>query len=192
MKKLLLASLVGAIIIFMWNAISWMVLPIHFDAFKYTPSQDSILNRLNSSGLESAAYMLPLADNRNLTPSDSKYQEERKSLDAHLKGKPVAMIFFNKSFEGDMASTFVMGFLYLFISVFCVSLILLAASSKVNTFGGRLWIVMLIALLFAFQGPMSDYNWMHFPWHYVRPMIIDIFVSWGLCGIWLSWYLGRE
>lgn len=192
MKKLLFASFIGAIIIFMWNAISWMALPIHFNSLKYASSQDSILNVLNSSGLEDAAYMLPQVDNRNVNPSDSKYQEERKTLHDHLKGKPVALVFFTKAYEGEMTSSFVMGFLYVFISVFCVCLILLAAAAKVNTFGGRLWIVMLMALLFAFQGPMSDYNWMHFPWHYVRPMILDLLISWGLCGVWLSWYLGRE
>jgi hypothetical protein len=192
MKKLLLASLVGAIILFMWNAVSWMALPTHFNSFKYTPAQDSLLGNMKAAGLETGVYRLPMVDNRNVSSSDASYKKAQAELQAECAGKDVAMVFYTQSVSMDMTSSFVMGYMYLFISVFCVCLILAAASSKIKTFGSRLWMVMLFALLFALQGPMSDFNWMQFPWHYTMPMLVDIFAGWGLCGLWLSWYLGRE
>lgn len=192
MKKLVVASFVGAVIIFMWNALSWMALPVHLDTFKFAPNQDSVLSLLDASGIESGAYSFPMADNRNIEAFDSKYKEQCEKVFLESIGKPSAMVFFTKSTSGDMMSSFLLGFLYVFVLAFSVTLILILASNKLHTFGGRFWLVMLIAMLFAIQGPLTDHNWMQFPWHYVRGALVDIIASWGLCGLWLSWYLGRK
>ncbi len=59
MKKWIIGSLVGAIIVFAWQAASWTFLGIHAGEEKYTPAQDQILSTLASSNLEDGMYMLP-------------------------------------------------------------------------------------------------------------------------------------
>jgi hypothetical protein len=61
MKKWVIGSLVGAIIVFAWQAISWTFLGIHAGEEKYTPAQDQILSTLNAANLEDGMYMLPNA-----------------------------------------------------------------------------------------------------------------------------------
>jgi len=94
MKKILIASLVGGIILFAWHAVSWMVMPIHLDSFHYSPAQDSILNALENAGLTTGAYFMPTADNRNVTAFDSEYHKKTEELMKTRVGKPMATIFY--------------------------------------------------------------------------------------------------
>ncbi len=190
MKKIIIGSLAGSVILFVWGAISWMLLPIHLQSFHYTPAQDSILSAL--SGLESGAYMVPAADNRNAKAFDSKYQEECMKMHEVYKGKPMATIMYIKEGVQENAMTFVRGLLFNFISVMCVCIILAASSEKLRTFFERWWMVLLVSCVLVLQGPLMGYNWMGLPWHYVKGMVIDAFVSWGLCGAWLAWYFGKK
>jgi hypothetical protein len=58
MKKNIIATLVGTLIIFLWQGFSWMASPIHHSAYKQTSKQDEILQALQ--GLEgSGAYIVP-------------------------------------------------------------------------------------------------------------------------------------
>src|SRR5436190_20199030 len=94
MKKILIASLVGAVILFVWNAVSWMVMPTHLDSFHYTPAQDSILNTLKNSGLTTGAYLMPGADNRNVKAFDSEFQKKAEEMMKSNVGKPAATFFY--------------------------------------------------------------------------------------------------
>src|SRR4051812_31624527 len=109
MKKILIASFVGAIILFAWNAISWMVMPSHLHTFQYTPAQDSILNALKNSGLSTGAYMVPSVDNRNVTTFDSEYRKKCEEMHKSTVGKPAATVFYVSSVHEMEAMQFIKG-----------------------------------------------------------------------------------
>ncbi|MFT7589948.1 MAG: hypothetical protein ACI959_002169 [Limisphaerales bacterium] len=44
--KLLISAAVGTVILFVWFALSWVALPIHTNALKYTEGQDEIIEVL--------------------------------------------------------------------------------------------------------------------------------------------------
>jgi hypothetical protein len=48
-----------AIIVFAWQAASWMFLGIHDSQMKYTAAQDQVMNTLSSSLTEDGMYFLP-------------------------------------------------------------------------------------------------------------------------------------
>ena len=48
MKKILLGSIVGGLLIFIWQTLSWMVLDLHAKAHSYTDKEVAIMNVLNS------------------------------------------------------------------------------------------------------------------------------------------------
>ena len=56
MKKWLIGSFVGAILIFVWQFLSWTVFQLHEAEAKYTPAQDSILQYLNTQFKETGTY----------------------------------------------------------------------------------------------------------------------------------------
>ena len=52
MKKLFVGALVGGLILFIWQFLSWSLLNIHLPEMQYTPAQDEILSALSEAGLE--------------------------------------------------------------------------------------------------------------------------------------------
>src|SRR4051794_29763383 len=96
MKKILVGSFVGAIILFIWSFLAWAVLPLHLHTFSYHPAQDSLLNILATSETATGAYSMPMADNRNAAAFDSKYHEESEKLMKENAGRPMATIFYLK------------------------------------------------------------------------------------------------
>jgi len=90
MKRTIIAALVGGIIIFAWQFLSWPVLNLHKAANKYTPNQDAILAALNTNLPEEGGYMMP-----GLPESAST--EDHEKLMKEADGKPWATIQYHKS-----------------------------------------------------------------------------------------------
>jgi hypothetical protein len=188
MTRAIIATLVGAVILYGWNALSWTVLPVHFHSFKYSPEQEEILQTLDEKLPESGTYIMPTADNRDVGYYDEEYQEEMQEIMKENEGSG-ALLFYYEDGLGEEVSSFITGFLFFLLSAFIAVILLSVARPNLNSFFQRWWFVMLVPLLVALLGPLSDWNWLGFHWHYIKCMLLDLGVSWGLCGLWLAYYL---
>ena len=192
MKKILLGSSVGAIIMFVWSFVAWVLLPIHHHTFQYTPAQDTILKSITDNIPQSGTYMLPMLDNANAGFYDKAYKDAMEKNMKEREGKPMATIVYIKNGIGHEPIVFIRGFLYELLSVFCMVLVLAASAKSITTFTSRLWIVMLVAVIISSQGPLMGMNFMGQSWDYTKSFIVDAVIGWGLCGIWLAWLFGRK
>lgn len=183
MKNRIIASLVGGIIIFLWQFLSWGVLGIHNGETRYHPQQDAIMSTLSSQINEDGVYMLP-----NVPPGSSR--EEGEKLMKEMQGRPMASVMYVKSYESNMVRSMIRGFLVDFFLVFLLIYIL--------TRGGTPPFVRIIAgsvsagLFTWLWGPYTGRIWFNVPWPALTGHLIDAIVAWGLCGIWLGWYLSRR
>lgn len=184
MKNLIIGSLVAAIILFVFQALSWMALPIHDNALKYSPNQDAILSALNANLTEGGLYAIP-----NVPPGTS--QEEQAAFDQSMVGKPWAIVNYNTAYPGMMASQFIYGFLLNFFAAFVIAYVISACGDKFGTFGSKVMLVMGFALFLVLQGSLMMANWWATPWHYLSGEIIDHLIGWFLAGLWLAWYFSR-
>ena len=185
MKKIMIASLVGAIMMFIYQALSWMVLPIHQNSLKYTPHQDSVLRVLDASIAEDGMYYVP-----NSAPGTS--MEEQEKMREAMEGKPWAMIYFHKSHHHNMGIAMGLGFLYNFISMIIASIILQKAAASVHGFGSRWLLLMGLAVIIVLQSELMNWNWWQTPGHYLWGEVADDILAWALSGLWLAWYMGRQ
>lgn len=188
MKKFTIASIVGTLIIFIWSFASWEVLPIHVHSFDYTKKQDSIMKMLDAILPASAAYMIPDVDNRQVESVNSDYMKAMAQCQKDMVGKPSAIIFFTKQTAAMSAMTIVKGILIDLFAVMSAITILLLAIDKLPSFFMRFWVVLLIGFIVALNSYMLDWNWMNFPWHFIKRQLVDVFVEWALVGLWLAWY----
>lgn len=183
MKKLLIGSLVGALIIFIWQAASWMVLPIHKEAFKRTASQDALLQNITQALKEDGQYMLPM-------PPENYTQQQEQDFMKTLEGKPWATITYHSALKSDMVMSIIRGFLIEFL---CVLIALAVVRRQANkSFGSVFWSILAFGAVSFLYVWYNGHNWMDIPWSVIKGELIDSLVSWGLCGIWLGWYIGRK
>lgn len=179
MKKWIIGPLVGAIIIFAWQFLSWSILPVHDHTAKYTDKQDQIMATLTANITEEGMYMMPSAPTK----------KEQQDMMKNLEGKPWATVIYHNAMDTDMTMMMIRGFLTDFFLVITLIYVLTRSGTPaaLRIFAGSVAIG-----LFSFI--WSDYTghiWFQLPWHMITGDLVDALVAWGLCGLWIGWWLNR-
>ncbi len=183
MKKWLIGSLVGAILVFLWQFLSWTMLGIHKEAAKYHPSQDSIMSVLSSTTTEDGSYMLP-------GPKPGTSRKEHQEMAKQMEGKPWASVIYHKEFHYSMTKPMIRGFLIDLFLVFSLIYILTRGGTPpaYRVLAGSV----AVGLFTFLWGPYTGHNWFDLPMSMIKGDLIDALVAWGLCGAWLGWWLNRK
>lgn len=183
MKKIIIGSFVGAILLFGWLALSWTVMGIHEKAMKYTPAQDSLLKAVSSSLTEDGQYYLP---NMPVGTPHTEMEEFMKKQE----GKPWAVISYHKEHKIDMVMPIVRGFLISLVCIWlcCVVIERMGTKSFYGIFSTALSFGVVCFLFVSYMG----HNWMDTSWEVLKGELIDDIAGWGLAGIWLGWWYGRK
>jgi hypothetical protein len=178
MKKLLIGAIVGGILVFLWQTLSWTVLSLHEPEYKQAANQDAVIGSLNQ--LEEGQYLVPRSDPK---ASMKEMEEYGKSME----GKPWAVVTYHKSYKMDMTMNIIRGLLVQIISAFFVCWILMKQNSSFGTTFISTLLIGVVGYLFI---TYSLYIWYQTPGAMTN--LVDALVSWGLCGLWLGWWLNRK
>jgi len=180
MKRYIVGSVIGAIIIFGWQGLSWMVVGVHDGGMKYHPAQKEIMNVLSANTTEEGLYMLPNAATK----------DEHEAVMKEMEGKPWASIIYHKSFKPDMTMLMIRAFLVDIFLVMSLIYVLTRGGIPVarRVFSGSV----ALGLAFFLWGPYMGHIWFDLPWHMIKGDLIDSLVAWSLCGVWLGWWLNRK
>lgn len=182
MKKTIIGAIVGGIIIFVWQFLSWGVLNLHEAQQKYTPKQDSIMAYLGTQLSDDGAYMMP-----NYAPGTSR-DEMEKEMKA-MEGKPWAQVVYHKSMPG-MDKMFMNMARSLLVDVFvvwllCWLLVKIPSASFGTIFLGSIGTGIIVFL----NAPYTLHIW--YDSFDLMAHFVDALVSWGVTGLWLGWWLSR-
>lgn len=181
MKKLLIASLVGGILLFLWQFISWNMANFHESVQQYTPQQEKIISFLNELNLEEGGYILPIP------PPGASMDEWNKLMDDAV-GKPWAKVEYHKSLSNNMTMNMVRGLVINILTIFLLCWILMRFRSL--RFSNIFTASLLTGLIVFFNVPYTQAIWYEAfdTWAHLA----DAVISWGLVGAWLGWYLGSK
>ena len=172
MKKLILFSLIGAVILFAWQFLSFAMPNLHKASMEYTPLQDEVLAVLESSGLQEGMYMLGQPDPK--LPRD----EYNQGMEGY-KGKPWAILNYQAENNDKMAMNMIRGFLVcLVISALFFWVI---RQQKDPTLLKRVLTGLAIGLVGFFFVPYTNFIWFREPdiWAYLA----DGIVPWAILGL---------
>jgi hypothetical protein len=181
MKKLIIGALVGGLIIFIWQTLSWTVLNLHHASQEYTPKQDSIMNYLNNQFSEDGSYLLPSY------PPGTSYEEMQKQME-FTKGKPWMQIQYHKVMNTNMGANIAKGLVVNIIMVAFLCWIMMKLSPA--SFGTIFTACLFTGIIVFINSPYTVHIW------YIKADIMahlyDALISWALCGIWLGWWLKKK
>ncbi len=180
---MIIGALVGGIILFAWQFLTWGVLNLHEAQQRYTPKQDSVLAYLGTQFSEDGAYYMP-----TVAPGSSS--DEMEKLMKASEGKPWAQVIYHKSMPGMNKMFMNMGRSLLvnmfIIWLLCWLLTKINAPSFATIFMGTLGTGMITFL----HGPYIMHIW--YPSFDLMAHFVDALVSWGVAGLWLAWWLRRS
>lgn len=179
MKKQLIATLVAAVVLFVWQFLSWSALQVHQSEFNYTPNQDKIMEALNQNLTAEGTYMLP-----GVPPGSTREQE--MALMETAIGKPWASVSYHKSMSMNMGMNMVRGFAVDLLAAFLLVWLLLKFQTL--TMSSALQASLAVGVIGYLTIPYLNSIW--FESNSIG-YLVDALVPWGIVGVWLGWWLPR-
>jgi hypothetical protein len=181
MRKSIIGALVGGLIIFIWQTLSYTVLHIHRSAEKYTANQDSIINYLHNHLDQSGNYMLP-------NYPDNATMDQQNKLMEDMQGKPWAVVLYHNSYHASMQKDMLYAFLIDLLVVWILCWLLLKINAP--SFGTIFISSVFIGLIVFLNSPLTSHVW--YLTYGIKGDLIDAVASFGLTGLWLGWWLRRK
>ncbi len=180
MKRTIIAAFVGGLFIFIWQFLSWGLLNLHQPAQQYTPKQNEILDFLSQQNLPEGGYYMPGS------PDGVSMEEYEKVLQAS-EGKPWATIQYHHRLKNNMGMNMARGIIINFITVALLCWII--TRMQVRSFAAVFTATIFTGLIVFFNAPYTNAIWYDSfdTWAHLA----DALASWGLCGLWLGWYLKK-
>jgi len=175
MKRKILTIFLGTLIIFIWNAISWTLLPFHSNS----------LNNIPNSAFDSKTFQEKL-------PSDGVYHypglpdgneiKDYKEIENRLEEGPRITLMVVKKGSSQLFNpkTFGVNFIFYLLTVIAAFLIVSFIENK--SFKRVFFITLLIGLIVALVSDLPQMNWYMFPFEYTLTNVFDHLVAFSLLG----------
>jgi len=172
MKKLVMASIGGGVILFFWGFISWTVLSWHKDTSLSFDNEAAVAQSIVQNAPQAGIYFLPF--------------NEKDFVD----GGPSVFAAIAPQYHLDMGSTLSIGLLGYIVSALLVCLALNMCRGL--NYAQRLKFVLLLGLIIGLVGHFPYWNWMNFSTPYTLVMILDSVLGWLLAGLLIAKLVGVQ
>lgn len=167
MKKHLLFSIIGGIIIFAWQFLSYAMPNFHKNANEYTPLQDTLLSTFQAVGLEEGMYML---GQPNPDDPDATYDMSESST--------WAVVNYQIDVPNSMTMPMVRGII---ICIVIAALLFLFFKQQTNArLIDRLLIALGVGIIGFLYTPYTNYIWYREPDIYAH--MLDAIVPYLILG----------
>lgn len=180
MKRPLIASLVGGLILFIWQFLSFGPLNVHGAENTYTPNQEKIIAFLSENITEGGEYFLPTVPPGSSSEAMQKAQE-------NAMGKPWAKINYRPAFEMNFGMNLFRGFAIDLLSVWLLVWLLMQMKNL------SMKTALLSSLAVGAIGYMTI-PYLNSVWYETNTFgyLADWVVQWGVVGAWLGWFLPEK
>ena len=180
MKKIILPSLLAAVVIFIWTSISWMVIGWHMVDIKNLPDE-SVVKELDATISEPAIYVYPGY------PTDQSESGMEAWTEKHLAGPLFFMVYHPEGSDPMPAGIFINGFILNFITAFFAATLLFMTLAQNPSYWRRVTFVVLLGVFAGLMYPFAEWNWWNFPLGYTLVNVADGILTWFFAGLILAW-----
>jgi hypothetical protein len=185
MKKVLAPGILGGLVVFIWSAISHMLLPIGAMGFKSIPSnEDAVLSAMKSNIQQPGLYLIPGVDmSRKLTKA------EEEALVAKYAAGPTAFLVYNTTGVSFISpSQLIRQALF---DILCGLIAAFIISATVASLSARAIMVTLMGIFAWLAVSVPYWNWYRFPSAFTIGEGIDSIIGWLLGGFVIAWLIQR-
>lgn len=182
--RLLIAALLAAVIVTLWGAVSWTVLPWHSMVVEGIPDGEPVADALAERLPEGGLYY---------HPGTGEGEDPDAWAERYRRGPNINFLVWSET-GSDPFSPWLLGrgFLLNLVAAILAAALLAAAAPALPGFGSRVLFIGLLAGFAALQSRLVDWSWWHFPLDYSLVAALDLVVAWTLAGLVLAWRIRPE
>jgi len=174
MKKLLLASLLGASAMIIWQILTWTIIPLHQYIYSAFPENSTIVNSYQKELHKKGTYHFPIS-----------------KTDKAITDQPSFITSFYYPQGNDLSLIFkiIIGFVIDFVTLLFITFAMQGVIDMLDHFLKRLLLVSLFGLSATTAIYFYMWNWMHFPMHFIALMIVEFLIGWLAAAVIVSFML---
>ncbi|MBP9864841.1 MAG: hypothetical protein KBC91_00410 [Candidatus Omnitrophica bacterium] len=181
MKTLLKSGLLGGCIVFLWSALSWMVLPYHAKTLNHFQDEAAVQSVLNTNTLGAGLYVLPHPEPENARLPDALARQAALKRRHQMEYGPFALVVMQPRGTGPLLLLMARGLALKIIAAILMTWLLLQVGPV--SYRRRVFFVMVAAMLGAVLVNLEQWNWWAFPDDYVLLQMLDLLTGWFLAGL---------
>lgn len=172
LRSLLIGGIAGGIVVFVWGAVSWMVLPWHEATLKRFSNEDVVSVTLDAYAPDTGVYVLSPGMDESGKPVED--QETGRVVFAAIQ-PPMP----------SMNAAMLKGLVTQVLAALLVTWLVIKAA--LPGFGQRVLLVLAFAAGASLVGIVPNWIWWGFSTGYTLVNIADLLIGWGLAGLVISW-----
>ncbi len=174
--RTLMAVIAGAVVVFVYNAVSWLALPFHGESLHDFPGAPARSESFLDAFPDSGVFHFP---GHSTDTEEMKARAERSK-----RGPVVTMMVLRKEGLDPMApGNYVKTFL---LDLAAAGIAVLVLRGTRSGFAGRVAVVSLLGAFVAVVARAQDWVWWAQPAEYALPGVVDAVVCWLLAGVVLA------
>ena len=185
MMRIIIGGIAAGVAMFIWGAVSHMVLRLEESTVKEIPNESAVLPVMQTNINAAGFYFFP---GMNVPAGASKEQQAeamKKWTEKYQAGPRGIMVYHPEGGEAMSPKQFGLQ-LAAEIGAGLVAAIVLATAVNLRSYGGRVLLVTLLGLLPVLMVNFPYWNWYGFPDKYTLVQLADKLVSFLVGGIILA------
>lgn len=181
-----IAALLGAIVMFFWQFVAHMFLPIGEMGFRLPQNEDVVLQAVANGLPQTGVYLLP-----SLDPAKMGDEATMKAWVEKARANPYAFVVVAGptpdagSMGKELGTQFVTNLIAALLAAW-----LLAATAW--GFGARVLGAAAIGVFGWLANLVPQWNWYRFPGDFLFGNLLEQGIGWLLAGVAIAWWLGRR
>jgi hypothetical protein len=184
MRQVPFAGFAGAIVVFCWGMVSWMVTPLHDRSVRGLADEDAVRRAIQTQGIESGLYVVPgLPNAAGVATAEDMEQRLARWLQRHREGPLMSIFVKVEGAEPMSAPILITGFFIDWVSATIAAFVLWLSLGRCQDYLARVGLVTLLGVFAATFCHLSYWNWMWFPLDHTLAMFVDVIVSWIFAGL---------
>src|SRR5438552_18537968 len=80
LKQLVLGTVLGAIVLFAWSALAWMIIPWPGEPFHTFTNEQAVIDAIKANAPQSGNYLLPNEPKRTPGMTDPQYKTAKRAV----------------------------------------------------------------------------------------------------------------
>jgi hypothetical protein len=180
LKPLVKGGLLGGLVLFVWGAVSWTVLPLHNMTLSKFTDENAVATVITENAKDPGVYFLPNAYHE----SAASEAEKKAAYEAAQKRMPEGpVVFASIRLKGmkSMAPFVLTGIVISIIGATLGTLLLL--KTKETGYFRKAGYLALFAFTAGVVCFLPYWNWFGFSTAYTAASIIDLTIGWFLAGL---------
>jgi hypothetical protein len=183
-KQLLLGSVLGAIVLFLWSALAWMLIPWPGEPLRSFTNDDAMVAAIKANTPRSGNYLLPNEAKRTPGMTDAQYQKAMQDAMNRMTQGPVVFAAVRLEPFGSMTKPLVIKFITMVVVALLASFLLVQTSGL--SYALRVVFLTIIGLIIFGGANLDEWNWWGFSNAYTAMQLGVLVIGWLLAGLVMS------